>query len=497
MTRDRSPEYLAGLVREYLKLPKETEWLEFKHNNWGGEEIGEYISALANSASICGKEAAYLIWGIDDATHKVVGTKFSPFTEKRGNEELQSWLLRLLTPKVGFRFFEVEMDEGRVVLLKVSRAFPHPVKFSGEAFIRVGSYKKKLKDLPEKERELWRVLEKTPFEVCVAAEHVTGDEVLRLLDAQAYFELLEVPLPDGRAAILQALKSDNLIAPCPAGEWNITNLGAILFAKKLDEFPRLKRKAVRVIVYKGKGRVQTEREQVGGKGYACGFEGLIGFIKALVPSNEIIEKALRKTVPMYPELAVRELVANALIHQDFSVTGAGTMVEIFEDRMEITNPGEPLVSTERFVDTPPKSRNETLASLMRRFRICEERGSGIDKVVFETEFHQLPAPLFEAPPGFTRVMLFSYRPLVSMDKADRVRACYLHACLKWVQHDYLTNASVRERFGIDEPNRSMASRLIRDAVGERVIVLHDPSAAPRLMKYVPWWAAPEVKVDGP
>ena len=166
-----------------------------------------------------------------------------------------------------------------------------------------------------------------------------------------------------------------------------------------------------------------------------------------------------------------------------------TIPEI-QKTLEITNPGTPLVSTERFLDTPPKSRNEALASLMRRFRICEERGSGIDKVVFQTEVFQLPAPLFEAPEGFTRAVLFSHRPLVKMDGEDRVRACYLHACLKYVQRDFLTNTSLRERFGIKEKNRSMASRLIRDAAEARAIMPYDPTAAPKLMKYVPWWAAP-------
>jgi predicted HTH transcriptional regulator len=146
---------------------------------------------------------------------------------------------------------------------------------------------------------------------------------------------------------------------------------------------------------------------------------------------------------MYPELAVRELVANAIIHQDFFVTGAGPMVEIFSDRIEITNPGEPLVDTRRFVDTPPKSRNETLASLMRRFRICEERGSGIDKVVFQIELFQLPAPLFETPEGFTRAVLFAHKPLAAMNQADRVRACYMHACLRYVMRQPVTNTSTR------------------------------------------------------
>jgi predicted HTH transcriptional regulator len=253
---------------------------------------------------------------------------------------------------------------------------------------------------------------------------------------------------------------------------------------------------VRVIQYRGMGRTETLKEQVGGKGYACGFEGLIGYINGLLPANEVIEQALRKSVPMFPELAVRELVANALIHQDFFVTGAGPMVEIFDDRIEITNPGEPLVDTQRFVDTPPKSRNEALASLMRRFRICEERGSGIDKVVFQVELFQLPAPLFEKPEGFTRTVLFAHKPLAEMDKADRIRACYLHACLRYVTRQPMTNTSVRERFGIAEKNASVASRLLNEAVETGRIVVEDPEAGTRVRSYLPFWAAPGRRREG-
>ena len=116
--------------------------------------------------------------------------------------------------------------------------------------------------------------------------------------------------------------------------------------------------------------------------------------------------------------------------------------------LEKAIPGQPLVATERFVDCPPRSRNEALASVMRRFRICEERGSGIDKVVFEVEVYQLPAPLFEAPEGFTRSVLFAHKDLKDMDKPDHVRSCYLHACLCYVTNRKMTNTSLRERFGI-------------------------------------------------
>ena len=490
MSSDRPADYLASLVRELCALPRETEWVEFKVNEAEPQGIGEYLSALANAAALVGKAFAYLVWGVRDVDHAIVGTSFDPHAARVGNEELESWLLRLLDPKIDFRFFTVDVDDRRVVLLEVARAARHPVRFSGQEFIRVGTYKKKLKDFPEKERALWRIFDQTPFEDGVATERATGDDVLRLLDYPAYFDLLERPLPADRQGILAALADDRLIRRGDAGGWDIANLGAILFAKRLDAFHPLRRKAVRVVQYRGNGRTETLKEQEGGKGYACGFEGLIRYIHGLLPANEVIGEALRRSVPMFPELAVRELVANALIHQDFFVTGAGPMVEIFDDRIEITNPGQPLVDTQRFVDTPPRSRNEALASLMRRFRICEERGSGIDKVVSQVELFQLPAPLFESPEGFTRTILFAHKPLSAMDKADRVRACYLHACLRYVTRQPMTNASLRQRLGIDDKNIATVSRLLGEAVEAGLIVIADPEVGTRIRSYLPFWAAP-------
>ena len=481
-------DYLVGLVRELSKFPQETEWVEFKVNDWELQTVGQYISGLANVAALHDKTHAYIIWGIEDSTHAIIGTSFSPAGKKKGNEPLESWLLGLLRPRINFRFHEVVVDGQRVVLLEIDRAASLPVTFSGTEFIRIGSTNRKLKDYPEKERALWRIFDRMKFEDGIAAGHVNSDDVLLSLDYPAYFELLETPLPDGRDAILEALRSDRLIELTEAGSYNITNLGAILFARNLANFSHLKRKAVRVIQYHGKGRTETIREQEGVKGYASGFEGLLDYINGILPTNEVVERALRRTVPMFPGLAIREVVANALIHQDFFVTGTGPMIEIFDDRIEVTNPGEPLVDTLRFLDTPPKSRNETLASLMRRVRICEERGSGIDKVVSEVELYQLPAPLFEVPSESTRVILFSHKPMTDMDAAERVRACYLHACLKYVMRDFLTNTSLRERFGIKESNKAVASRRIREAVDMGVIKPFDENAPRRLMKYVPFWA---------
>lgn len=490
MPIDMTLEQLRSQLRELCMLPRETEWVEFKRNA-DVEKIGEYLSALSNSAALLGKQSAYLVYGVDDDSHDVVGTTFKPSQQKHKQQEIENWLLQKLSPRINFRFYEFmagPQDDVPVVIIEIQPASHHPVQFDGVEYIRSGSYKKKLKDFPEKERDLWRVFDRTPFEQQLAASNISADDVLQLLDYPAYFDLTGLPLPDNRDGIMSALIADNLIQKAAGGHWHITNLGAILFAKKLQSFQHLGRKAVRLILYRGNSRIQTVREIEGNKGYAVGFEGLIDYLKTLLPSNEQIGKAFRNEVPMYPELAIRELVANAIIHQDFSITGAGPMIELFDSRMEITNPGRPLVDTRRFLDSPPRSRNEALASFMRRIRICEERGSGIDKVVFQTEFYQLPAPAFEATGEHTRSVLFAYKEFRDMDRDERAHACYLHCCLRYVNREVMNNPSLRERFGIAEKSKSMVTRVINDALEAGLIRPYDAEAGPKARRYIPYWA---------
>ena len=386
VARNRHRDYLRSLLRELRALPAETEWVEFKVDQAKPQLIGEYIAALANAAALQGKVHGYLVWGVADQTHEAVGTRFSPRTTTVGNEPLEAWLARLLEPRVDFRFHEIETDDRRFVLLEVDAATRQPVSFRGVEYIRIGSAKRRLGDFPEKERALWRLSDRTTFEEGIAAERVDGKEVLLLLDYPAYFHLLGLPPADGRDATLEVLEQDRLIQPSEAGGYDITNLGAILLARNLADFRRgVWRKALRVVQYRGRNRLSALGEYQCNRGYAAGFEEAMAYIIARLPTEEVNGGAFQRTIPEFPEVAVRELLANTLIHQDFSVTGTGPTVEIFDGRMEFTNAGEPLLDAMRFLDGVPRSRNEALASLMRRFNLCEERGTGIDKAVAEVE----------------------------------------------------------------------------------------------------------------
>lgn len=479
---------MESLVRRLCALREETPWAEFKLNDAEPSQVGEYISALSNAAALEGRAHGYMLWGVEDVSHEIVGTTFRPNSAKRGGEDLIPWLTRGLSPQIHFTFDEVPVDGRSAVLLGIAAAYDRPTQFNGNEFIRVGSYKKKLKDYPDHERRLWKSFDSRAFESLTAADHLSRDAVLDLLDYESYFRLIRHQQPRQVDEIIEVLERAELIRWDIAEEWSITNLGALLIAKDLSQFPTLARKLARVIKYRGGLRLQAEHEHVRDSGYAVGFELLYEHVMGMVPSTENYETGIRENRPIYPSLAIRELLANMLVHQDLTLPGSGPMAELFDNRIEITNPGVPLIDTARFVDSPPISRNEKLGRALTLMNICEERGSGWDKIAFEVEVNQLPAPLIDVTDKHTRVTVFSYKPFKTLTRDERLRAVYLHSVLRHIQGEQTTNASVRERFGLRAAQVSAVSRLLAEAVEQGLLIPHDRDAGKRAMAYVPFWA---------
>lgn len=449
--------------------------LEFKEakNQFDQKKLCRYCVAIANEGG--GK----LILGVSDKKpRRVVGSKAFPDLA-----DIQRKLLDRLR-------FRVEVEEflhpdGRTAIFHI------PSRPTGTAYQYEGAYlMRSTEDTVSMTEDRLRGIfnEMKPGWLSrIASKDCSGEEVIRLLDTQSFFDLLKLPYPANREGVLDRLKREKLIIR-KESSWSITNLGAILFAKKLDEFGNLARKASRVIIYEGTSKLKTLKDLRGTKGYAVGFEGLLEFINGQIPSNEIIGEALRKEVKMFPPIAIRELVANAMIHQDFEETGSSFMIEIYADRTVITNPGVPPIQPERFIDEY-KSRNERLADLMRRFGICEEKGSGIDKVINAAEEFQLPAPDFRIGERHTASILFAHKKFKNMDRNDRIRACYQHCCLRYVMNKKMTNQSLRERFRLSAKKSESISRVIRETMESSLMKLSDPTITSlRYRSYVPYWA---------
>ena len=243
----RTIEYLRSLVRELARQPGETEWVEFKSNYYDPQAIGEYISALSNSAALSGKPKGYMIWGVNNDDHEIEGTNFQYRNAKKGNEEFESWLARLLTPRIDFKFFEVAIDGVIAVVLEIPCADKQPVRFSGVEFIRVGTTKRSLKDFPDKERELWKTFDTSPYELRVSMSDLLEEEVVTLLDYPKYYDNLEMPIPRNREQVFEDLLNEKFLKKNDAGKWDITNIGALLIGRDLRKFENLLKKTVRVI----------------------------------------------------------------------------------------------------------------------------------------------------------------------------------------------------------------------------------------------------------
>jgi ATP-dependent DNA helicase RecG len=319
---------------------------------------------------------------------------------------------------------------------------------------------------------------------------LTNDELSGVLNVKPILALLERPSPT-QEELLNWLEKEVFVTREPRGGGYVTNLGAIAASQRLTDFPDLSRKAVRVVVYEGVNKTTTRLEQEGTRGYAISFQGLLEFIMSLLPQSEVIERALRVKRTVYPEIALREIVANALIHQDFTVAGAGPLVEIFSDRIEISNPGGLLPSKQldRLIGTQPESRNELLARAFRRYKICEERGSGLLKAGLEVELYGLPPIQFSAGANHFKVTLFAPRGFGKMSARERLETCYQHSVLRYLSGETLTNTSLRERLQMPEKQASMVSALIQEAVDKGRVKRADPENKSRkFAAYVPFWA---------
>lgn len=465
----------AAQIDLWRQARREHQRLEFKEakNQYDSRKLHKYCVALANEGG------GYLLMGIADAPPRpVVGTAAHPDVVASAERLFEA---------LGFRVDveDVLHPDGRVVVFHI------PSRPRGTAYSLDGAYWMRSGEelVPMSEDQLRKIFAEgapDPLE-----EHVNSgldaQGVVELLDTQSYFELMGLPYPTDQQGVIDRLVNERLVDRMAEG-LAIRKLAALLLAKKLTDFPDLSRKVPRVVVYSGNNKLETKLDQSGTKGYAVGFRGLIKYIMSQLPQNEVIEDALRKEVKLVPEIVIRELVANALIHQDLNMSGTSVMIEIYADRVEITNPGEPIVPVERFIDGY-QSRNERLADVMRRLGICEEKSSGVDKVVNATEVYQLPAPDFRVSHRRTEVIIYGPRDIDQMDRADRIRACYQHCALKWVMKERMTNQTLRDRFKLPESKVTIVSQIIA-ATQEAGMIKADEKAGSsrKFARYLPYWA---------
>lgn len=467
----------AEQIDQWRQVQSETQILEFKEakTQFDNSKLYKYCVAIANEGG------GHLLLGIGDKPPRpIVGTQ--AFRDPVGMSEK-------ILEAVGFRvdIEEVIHPDGRVLVFhKPSRPRASAHALDGAYWMRSGEQL-----VPMSLDRLRAILDegKPDWLEEYSLKDLTSERVVELLDLQTFFELLGQPIPTSQSAILERLRSERLI-DLWGNHYAIRRIAGLLLARNLADFPDLSRKAPRIIVYDGPGKLITKFNSTHTFGFAVGFRSLVQTVMSLLPQNEIIHDALRVEKKLIPEIAIRELVANALIHQDLSQSGTSVMIELFTDRIEISNPGLPLVPIDRFIDGY-QSANERLADFMRRMRVCEEKGSGIDKVVDSAEAFQLPAPVFRTSHNRTIALISGPKSFRDMDRDDRIRACYQHCVLRWVMHQRMTKQTLRERFRLPATSASSAtvSQVIAMTIDAKKIKADESvKGSKKYARYLPHWA---------
>jgi len=305
------------------------------------------------------------------------------------------------------------------------------------------------------------------FEDRAASSGLSADHILTMLDFGEFYKLISKPVPIGAESIAEGMANYGFCKKCETG-WAITNLGAALFARDLRSFPSLEFRYVVVRQYKGANNRDISAETFFYEGYAISLEKIVKYVMSLLEKTEDILHPKRENRYPYPEVSIRELVANMVLHQSFEVYGIALSVEIFT--------------------LPPKSRNDKMAQAMFLFNLCEKRGSGMDRAVEGVEAMRLPAITIEKGEDFTRTRLFPLKKYTEMTKTEKILACYQHACLLFEDGKVLTNQSLRERLSIGKNNAAVASRIIADTITAGFIKpQEEQSISTKFRGYVPYY----------
>jgi ATP-dependent DNA helicase RecG len=374
----------------------ETEWVEFKVNNFKPELIGEYISALSNSACLCGKEYGYLVFGIEDKTHKVIGTKFFPRKAKgKGKEGLEPWLSRLLSPGIDFQIIECKYDQNQIVIFKIDATQNTPVKFSGTAYIRVGEHKHKLSEHPEKERKIWKKKEKYDW-----SEQIIKDATIDDLDENAISVARKhyTEKNPKLASEVSGWSIKEFLNKAKVTIRNqITNTAIILLGKPESSHFLSGADAQISWILKNSSEVKIDYEHF--------FPPFLINVKEAVLKirnlklRYIVSNTLFPTeILTYDPWVIREALHNCIAHQDYELGGRIIILEE-PDRLVFSNLGSFLPgSIENVIHQEfslEKLRNPFLANAMVNLNMIDTIGSGINKMFRSQKERFFPLPDYE------------------------------------------------------------------------------------------------------
>lgn len=408
-------------------LCKDTEFPElliFSDSYADANVIGKFISAIANTAATIGEEFGQLVWGIDPTTGEIVGTEFAPQEYFINDIDLTDWLKSKTENLANFFFTSFELDGKQIVVLEISCAASQAIRFENKHYLlaedrsiiestsNVSTDQNSLEssDLEGQDMTVANNLEtrlserinqemntlKSDIEKLDIEKVTSIDPLLQTLDVKAFFDLLDEPIPSNEQDVIDALVDYEILIPDEMDDYKVSEIGLLCFAKDLSTHPGMRRKHLIITKYSGTNRGANSQRTVIETGYIAAIESIVEFILDNTRTADPITGNPDAIESPYPARAIKELVINAMVHQSLDIEAvnyASPEVEIFDDRIEISNTGYLDVNAATLANTIPMIRNIDLYSMFTRLGLCNHRQHGWQLIIEGCEQAQSPSPM--------------------------------------------------------------------------------------------------------
>ena len=355
------------IIENLLRLQDEYEWLDFKENWFNKDEIGEYISAIANGACLCGKEYGYIIWGVKDNSRDIVGTSIN-FDKDINHEPYKHYLARNLKPSIAFEVIEKEYQGKRIVMLQIPSSKSVQTKYKEVSYFRIGSSKEKINKFPEWELKLNTTLQEGfPTIVNVAAPDYAKDLTFEKLFMYYAAKGISLKLDSFERSLKLINKN---------GQYNVM---AYILSDQ-NSIP------VRVSIFSGRDKTAPlfSVKEFGNTCIMYSMDKILEYGDAIniIQADERNRISERRDVPLFDYEAFHEAILNAFIHNKWLTLNA-PQISIFTDRIEILSHGGLAIDQDEngFYSGASLPVNDVLASIFLQLRISERSGRGVPKIV--------------------------------------------------------------------------------------------------------------------
>lgn len=480
---ENKEELLSNLLKE-----SEGHELEFKKNNKDPERIGKYISAISNMCALDDVPYGYLIFGLSD-NKEIMGTDLDLSNKKIGNTSLSFWLNSLLYPSDIFDYDDLNINEKKIIIIRIRKAKDYTTTFKKIEYGRVNDSLVELNNNPFLKRKIWERLLFSFTEESHAMESLREERLEDYLDMRKYYSLMNKPYPMNRGDVISRMLGEKFVVRRDDGRYDITIFGGLMVARSLSDFPLLSGKKIEVVKYETESRSSsTSRPVIFDEGYLFSFNDIVATVSNLMGLKEKVTNGLRFRVETIPEIIIRELVSNAMIHQDLNPNNGKILIECFPKWLEIYNPGKLTVNPDRMIDMAPDPSNRHMVEMLSRFDIGEGHGTGYDKIERAIEEMHLPPLLIKKEDYGLRVTVYTYKDWKEYRDEEKLKAIYFHVVLSYISGHYATNESIRTRFNLEDKDKSQISRLVSKSIGIGKIKKSPDSTGPRNISYIPYWA---------